>query len=216
MLQIRPAPGHDLLIHLQGGQGTQTLYLGTSPSYQSIHARAGKSDEVYLLRDLALWEVPAEASGWWQSSILDQDPKQLLAVELVNQQGSLKLQRSALTEPWLLSASQTAPDPQKTEDFLAGLSRVAINEVVADPAWRPKGTPVATLKLKSGEREEELQVWPRPDENSDYPVKLAGSEFYAKAGSYAVQGLLNAKPEILLPSQEQKESAPEKALGTST
>jgi hypothetical protein len=200
-------------VELASGSGSRTLFLGTAPSYQSIHVRAGESDQVYLVDDLALWEVPAEAAGWWQSLILDQNPEQLLGVELINQQGSLRLQRNTVEEPWRLNEGESEPDAGKTGDFLAGISRLSINQVVVDPAWRPDGKPAATLKLRSADREAELQVWPRPDEDSDYPVKVFGSDFYGQAGSYAVEEILNAKPEALLPDREREEGAPEKLPG---
>jgi len=180
-------------VEVETGKGSFTLYLGTAPSYQSIHARAADSDDVYLVRDLALWEVPAEAAGWWQTHYLDQDPKQLLEVELVNRQGRLHLQRGKVDEPWQAADGRTALDPQKTQDLLGSLSQLTINQVVTDPSWRPKGEPVATLKMRDGKGEAELKIWTRPDEKSDYTVKVDGLEFYAKAGSYAVGPVLNAK-----------------------
>jgi len=180
-------------VELVTAKGGRTLYLGTSPSYQSIHARVGDSDKVYLIRDLAAWELPAEPSGWWQAAYLDFNPDQALGVELSNKQGKLDLSRTSAKEPWKFDGESPQPDAKKVENLLPALCRVTINAVVADSSWQPKGQPEATLKLRSGDREEELQIWPRPDEKSDYPVKVKGSEFYAKAGSYAVEPILNAK-----------------------
>jgi hypothetical protein len=70
---------------------------------------------------------------------------------------------------------------------------------VADPAWQPAGVPEASLKLRSGAAEVELLVWPRSDENSDHPVKASTSPFFARAGSYALEEILTARPEDLLP-----------------
>ncbi len=180
-------------VELVTAKGSRTLFLGSSPSYQSIHARAGGSDDVYLIRDLAAWELPGEPSGWWQAGYLDFDPDQVLEMDLSNKQGRLHLSRASAKDPWQFDGEVPQPDAKKVANLLPALCRVTINEVVADATWKPSGAPEATLKLKSGDREEELRIWPRPNEQGDYPVKANGSEFYAKAGSYAVEPILNAK-----------------------
>jgi len=198
-------------VELVTEKGSRTLYLGTSPSYQSIHARVGDSDEVYLIRDLAAWELPGESSGWWQTRYLDVDPAQVLEVELSNRQGTLHLSRTSAEESWRFDGEAGQPDAKKVADLLPALCRVTINQVVADTAWQPKGQPEATLKLKTGDRQEELTIWPRPDEKSDYPVKVGGSEFYAKAGGYSVEPILNAKAAALQPEAPKPEPATKSA-----
>jgi len=194
-------------VELVTDKGTRTLYLGTSPSYQSVHVRVGDSDEVYLVRDLAAWELPGEPSGWWQGRYLDFDPAQVLEVEVSNRQGTLHLIRESAKDPWRLDGAGPQPDAKKVASLLPALCRVTINQVVADSAWEPKGDPEATVQLKSAGGQEELNIWPRAGENSDYPVKVAGSQFYAKAGSYVVEPILNAKAKALQAEESKPESA---------
>lgn len=61
--------------HVTVGEGDETLadiYLGTSPSYQRVHARHASGGPVYAI-DFSNYEAGAKVSDWLQKSLLQPD-----------------------------------------------------------------------------------------------------------------------------------------------
>ena len=55
-------------IESEGGE-TATLYLGSSPGYRRVHARADGADEVYSI-DFSNYEAPVDADQWLDKTLL--------------------------------------------------------------------------------------------------------------------------------------------------
>ncbi len=57
------------LVIASEGDETATLYLGSSPGYRRVHARADGADEVYSI-DFSNYEAPADADHWLDKQLL--------------------------------------------------------------------------------------------------------------------------------------------------
>ena len=85
-------------IQLFGAEETiGELFLGTSPGYRRVHARAGGADEVYSI-DFSTFEVPVGKDDWLDKDLL----RPLGEVTEVVRDGAWSLSRGE--EGWLLGA----------------------------------------------------------------------------------------------------------------
>lgn len=197
----------DRRVKISAGGRDYTLYLGSSPGYKRIHVRRGGSDSVYLVRDLAAWELAAMPSSWWKSDCLDYDPAKVAAVTVKNPRGSFRLVRK--DGEWRDGKGRVL-DKAKTEDLLRDLCRLTITDVVTEKGYAPKGDPAATLAIEGKDGKKELSVWKPEKDGGDYTVKPADADHYVRAAKYALERLLSASPEGLL-AREKKKTA--KAAG---
>ncbi len=74
-------------ITIDSANGKSVLYLGTSPGYRTVHARADDASEIYSI-NLATHDFPTEALDWLDKGLLKaEDPTQIKGAdfEIVNQ-----------------------------------------------------------------------------------------------------------------------------------
>ncbi|MBU0481042.1 MAG: DUF4340 domain-containing protein [Proteobacteria bacterium] len=174
------------------GKEPAVLYLGTAPNHKSIHVRVAGDDKVYLVKDLAAWEVQVDPGTWWRTSYLDLDPDRLTEIRLKNDKDSFVLIRRENKADWFLQGSSMPLNREKLNGFLEDVAQLSVTEIIPPSAAKPEGTPLAEITMKGDGRETELLIWDRKDENSDHPVKSSADPFYAMAGRYAVDELLNS------------------------
>jgi hypothetical protein len=79
-------------VDLDGGGKTTTLYVGSSPRGGLSHVRVSGAPEVYL-SGISSRDVSAEASAWIDTSYLNFNPDEVVAVRLQNTQGSFNFEK---------------------------------------------------------------------------------------------------------------------------
>jgi hypothetical protein len=116
--------------HVQMFSGTEPvadLYLGTSPGYRRVHARAADADEVYSI-DFSNFEVPVAQDEW-----LDKDLLQAVgAVTEVARVGLWTVSKGE--EGWLLgaiaparnAAEQSAADPEAAKKLIDRIGELRV------------------------------------------------------------------------------------------
>jgi hypothetical protein len=125
-----------------GEEAVAQLYLGTSPGYRRVHARAADADEVYSI-DFSNFEVPLAKDDW-----LDKDLLQAVGdvTELVRE-GAWTLSKAE--EGWLLgvaapaqnAGAQTAADVEAAEQIVDRLGDLRVTGFAPeDASLTEKGT----------------------------------------------------------------------------
>lgn len=103
-------------ITLRTAEGERVLYLGTAAGTRRAHLRAAGNDAIHLAA-LALYEVPADADGWLDKTLLQLPEAHIAAIEVAD----LRLTRTAspaanaAAEP----AADGATDPTDQAELLA-------------------------------------------------------------------------------------------------
>jgi hypothetical protein len=179
----------------------KTLYLGTAPSYKSVHVRADGDDQVYLVNDFSTWQVPLEASGWWQSRYVDLDEETLVEARLVNSHGELVLRKDQ-DKGWQLDQVPAGRelDGSKVQELINKMDRIILSEYLGRDEKDEYGlvAPLATLTLVGKDEKVVLAVGTQDRENKTYVVKSSASPFYVRASSFTLNSLLDATGESLL------------------
>ncbi len=178
-------------IKIRSGTAASEIFLGTSPGYRKVHIRRGDADGIYLVRDLAAWEISPRANAWWQRKYLDYDPAGVTRIRLNNSHGGLSLSRVDGKSPWQTEKGKPL-DQEKIKSLVNELCRLSITDLVVDHDFRPTGGAIATLNISGRDGEVKLSVWDREKKNGDYTVKLGRKKYYARAAAYALDRLLAA------------------------
>jgi len=177
--------------------GEHVLFVGSSPSYQTLHVRKADEDEVYMVRELAAWQIPADETFWWKREYVEVSPGKLTRVGLQNTKGTFTLVRKE--DSWVVEGREDVPDQDKVRDFLNKVRRLALTEYLGREP-RPEfglDQPEAVLTLATDKETIEVRVGRKKEkekEDEGQPVlKASSSPFYVTCGEFIAEPLLDTK-----------------------
>ncbi len=199
-------------VELTANGRTTTLFLGSSPSYKTLHVRLAGEDEVYLVKDLSVWEVQANKESWWATRYLDMDPAELVRLELRNPAGDLVLERKPDAEsPWRLAGEPDKElDPRAVDDLLAAAGRITLLSYLGTEEKEAYGLadPAVTLALATREgKTVTVRIGRKRGDENDHVAKRDDSPFYVSVAAYAVEKLLGKKAASLLAAAAKEKEA---------
>lgn len=165
-----------------------TLWFGTSPGYQQIHAR-GDSDDVYAVR-LATYEMPAKADDWLDKGLLQAQGE----VTQVRWDDGPLLVRAE--QGWTLGAEPASVEGAKTAvGRLTGLQVLGVLE--SAPTAAPSEAKEILVTDSVGEYR--LSYWER-EPNNDHALmstRFPGEAF--RVSNYSAEQLTPAATELAAP-----------------
>jgi len=178
--------------------GERIIYLGSSPSYTSAHVRVEGDDKVYLVSELAGWQVPAEEKFWWQREYLVAKPEELREITLVNRAGTIRLTSDG--KKWQLAegGAGLALDQAKAQEFVAAVTRIALTDYLGQEEKKEYGLdkPFATLTLIGKGGATTLVVGAKDEKaelGGSYVLKSSASPFYVRGGGGMLAPLVERK-----------------------
>jgi hypothetical protein len=199
---------HQVELKLEDGS-LRTLYLGTSPSFGSIHVRVAGQDPVYLAADLSSTDVNARVSSWIDTSYFSVPQDEIVALTLENENGTFEFQK--VDEDW------TMVGLAEDETLNTGSVTSLVSRATSVRMLRPLGTesmlsygmdaPQAVLVLQARSPEGTsttymLHVGSKSDEDNSYVVKSSDSPYYIRVSEFTAkdwvekdrQGFLEVPP----------------------
>ncbi|HSR35985.1 MAG TPA: DUF4340 domain-containing protein, partial [Desulfurivibrionaceae bacterium] len=199
--------GQKVVLTLVAG-GERILYLGSSPNYTSAHVRAEGDDRVYLVNELAGWQVPADEQFWWQREYVAMAPEELREITLVNRAGTIRLVKSG--KEWQLAEASAGQvlDAARVQEFVTAASRVALTDYLGQEAKKEYGldTPTATLTLTSKAGAVTLTIGAKSETaeqlGGSYVMKSSASPFYVRGGGGILAPMVERKVADLLAGAE--------------
>ncbi len=178
-------------IEFKAGEDKQSvLFLGSSPNYKSLHVRLDGEDEVYLDKDLSIWEAPTAKESWWRTQYIGIDPEILTGLELTNGSGPIKLRKND-EGLWHLAGKTTKEklDQVKVDALINDLAHLTIQKYLPADYKAPAEEPIATAILTTATRTVELTI-ALQEEQGDYLAKSSSLPYYAKTSHQAVKDIL--------------------------
>ncbi|MDA8165220.1 MAG: DUF4340 domain-containing protein [Desulfobacteraceae bacterium] len=189
------------------GGDPKTIYLGSAPSFKTIHARAGGSNEVYLAEGITAWDASAELPSWWRTDYLAMDPEKLQAVTIANKEGTLQLVRGE--RGWQLAdrAEGEILSQAAVAQLLNQVSHLTASDYIGREgevreAAHGLNNPSARLVLDTGEESVELRIGPEVSGSDERVVKSSASPYYVKVAALRLKPLLTATREALLDGKD--------------
>jgi hypothetical protein len=175
--------------------GSDTLYLGTSPSYSTIHVRLDGQDEVYLASGLSGADVGAGAATWVDTLYYSAAPDQVVSLTLQNGNGQFVFQKDD-------AGTWTMDDLPEGETLSQNNVTSLVNRVASVRLTRPLGsetqadygldTPRAVIVIQIREGEgttvsQTLHVGAASAEDNTYVLKSSESPYYVRVAQYTVE-----------------------------
>lgn len=195
------------------GGAEQTLYLGTSPSYGTVHFRVAGEDEVYLTDELGNWEANTAASAWIDTAYLSVDRSAVTELTLENEHGTFTFVRNEEDE-WVLEGLEEDEEPA------TGTINAVVSRATSVTMIRPLGTeedkaygldePAVSVTMETEDGTVTLLVGARASEEDDYVAKASDSPYYVLVSPYSVEPLVeNGRDDFVAPPPTEAPATPE-------
>lgn len=170
-----------------GDETLATLYLGSSPGRNRIHARLADQDEIRTL-ELAAYEVPVSRSDWEDKTVLQLPEEQISSIQL----DGLKLERQA--SDWRANDLKEGEvlDTEAADKLARQLANLRIGQVLGQTPQPEYGLEEPALDLTLT-RQDGTQVTYRLGKQSDqdsYTLKVSNRPEYFSIPSFTASSLI--------------------------
>jgi hypothetical protein len=193
-LQVSEADfAHLIEFELEDGTAHK-LYLGTSPSFGAIHARAEDQDEVYLVSDLSSSDVGTRLSTWIDTLYFSVAQDQIVALSLENQNGFFEFGKSG--EEWTMVglAEDETFDTSSVTSLISRATSVRMLRPLGKEAKEEYGLQEPSAVLVLHARSEEgtqttymLHVGAKSGEDNSYVLKSSESPYYVRVAEFTAK-----------------------------
>ncbi|MBK6684054.1 MAG: DUF4340 domain-containing protein [Deltaproteobacteria bacterium] len=196
----------------------QTFYVGTSPSFKTVHLRLDGKDEVYLVNELSTGDLGDRAYTWVDRTYLKFGADQLWSIKLKNGVDQLTLEKNPVNNEWAVLGLTEPVAKTQVDDLVRKAGTVNLEAPVgkADKPEYGLNTPKANLELVTGTStiagtpplKTTVVTWAignKLEKENQYYAKASTSDYVVRLASWAVEPLLNKGKKDLV---EKKPEAP--------
>jgi len=181
-------------IEFESSGGTETLYIGSSPQYGSVHFRLEGESEAYLTSQLTTWDVNASTSTWIDTSYHSVQQDDVARFTLENANGTFVFERDddgwAMVEPEM--AEGEVLNKTQVEAVLRRAAAVTIKSPlgVEEKAAYGLDDPTAEVIMETGDGTVTLTLGSKDDDDGSYVVKSSESAYYVHVSMNSVTALV--------------------------
>jgi len=174
------------IILFTGNKKAAELFIGTSPGYRKVHARAANKNEVFSVA-FAAYEAGVKNSDWLDRDILKHDVKEISAIELPG----IKLvrQKDGFTVDDLSTDEKTVDhEAQSLAEKIAGLT---IEDVLGpeNNSDSHLNTPDLAIILTLQGKKKQTYLFGKPDKGDWYVLKVSGRKNLFRVASWQVKAI---------------------------
>lgn len=187
------------------------FYVGTSPSFKTVHLRIDGKDEVYLVNDLSTGDLGDRAYTWVDRTFLKFGAPELWSVKLKNTAGELNFERNPVNGEWAVLGMDEPAAKTQVDDLIRKAGTVNLEAPVgkADKPEYGLSTPKASLELVTGTStiagapppKTTVVTWAignKLEKENQYYAKASTSDYVVRVAGWAVDPLLTkAKKDLV-------------------
>jgi hypothetical protein len=198
----------------------RTFYVGTSPSFKSLHVRLDGSDDVLLANEVSTSDFSERAWGWVDRAYVKHDAKDVWAVKIQNEKGTIELEKNPQDSTWIAPGVTGALKKSTVDDLVRKAGQINLEEPVGKEA-KPEYElgKLATVTLVTGTstiagvpppktETTTIQIGKKLEKENRYYVKSSSSDYVVEVASWAIDPLVQKTKADL--REEEKKDAPKK------
>lgn len=171
------------IILKKGEQDVANLYLGTSPSFKKVHARANGRDEIVSI-NMNTYEFETKYDTWLDPNITKVDKDKITHISL----GEIQLSRQ--NDAWMLNelAENEKVENQKIDDMVTKISNINVEGII-DPKENnqlfDKGSPL-TINITLSDNSTKTYTFAKPDQQNYSVLKTSDHDYLLKVNNRTV------------------------------
>lgn len=192
----------------------ETIYLGSSPQYGSVHFRLEGQSQTYLTSDLTTWDANPSVSAWIDTSYHSVTQDDVTQFTLQNANGTFTFKREG-EETWTMVEPATLEEDETLDQAQV---RTVLRRAAAVTMKRPLGrdeqttygmdAPNAVVTLQTPNRTATLYVGAEDPDDASYVVKSSESDYYVHVAATGVSALVeNGREAFIQEPTPQPESS---------
>ena len=183
-------------IEFETDQGeVETLYIGSSPQYGSVHFRLEGESETYLTSELTTWDVNASTGAWVNTTYQSVAQDDVTRFTLENANGTFVFERGG-EDGWTMVEPEMADDEVLNETQVEAVLRRAANVTMKRPLGAEEkqayglDDPTAEVTLESADKTVTLTIGAKDEEDASYAVKSSESDYYVHVSTTSITALV--------------------------
>ncbi|MFW6082563.1 MAG: DUF4340 domain-containing protein [Chloroflexota bacterium] len=191
-------------IVFETNDGTEnTIYLGSSPQYGSVHFRPAGQSETYLTSELAAWDANPAVSTWISTSYQSVAQADVTRMTLENTHGEFVFEREdeetwSLVEP-ALEEGESLDQTQVRAVLLRAASVTKKKPLGKEPkSGYGMEEPSAVVTLETEDETITLRVGAEDPDEASYVVKSSESDYYVLVATTSVSALVESGKDAFL------------------
>ncbi len=177
---------------LADGTSLAEFYLGTSPGYQRVHARAAGSDDVYSVQ-LSNFELSVDTDGWLDKGVLAVAEAPVKVVAELGGDRTEVLEKG--DEGWLYN--NAAADADAAQTYANRFTTLNVLGLAADAA---AAEALATIEVGAGAQARTYRIARLPaataEDEGDYVINVAEQPQWYRLAAYVAEQLLMTDAEF--------------------
>lgn len=173
---------------------SKSFFLGTSPNNKTIHFRLAGENEVFIVKDLASWEMQTDKESWWQTTYVSVPKDELAAVKITNPNGTLTVQKGA-EDKWLVAEANSDQNvsADKIETLMGSFAKISLGEYISREQPEGLGEPICTVEYTTIAGAFVLTIWAADEEKGSHIAKASNRDFYVTIQAYLLENFLDAQ-----------------------
>ena len=182
------------------------VLLGTSGRGSSTHARIGGETEVVAVRNFSTWRVNARPDGWVDRQVVDVAPDQVASLEIAGPEGALRFTRTEGevegAAEWLMGDGdrQAGLSGDDLTELLSKATKVSASKVLGE--LKPVQSELLRVTLTQTDGARVSYVLGATSSDANFLLAVDGGTHLLEVGKWAVEPLLNASFDSLVPDEE--------------
>jgi hypothetical protein len=197
----------DRKITLTVGGKDETLFVGSSPSFKSVHVRRGGEDRVLMVSDFASSDAGARPWNWVKREYVDFVEGNVWAMTLKNKKGQIRVERDPVSKQWLAPDLKDPIDQATLNGLVQKASRINLEDPIGKEEKPAYGLakPLAEVTLITGTstiagvpppetKTTIIRVGAKSDVDNRYYVQASSSEYVVTTNAFAVEDLTEKGP----------------------
>lgn len=198
------------------GSESQTLFVGSSPSFKNVHVRRDGNDTVYQVADLSESDAGARAWSWVDRTYVKIPKEELWSVTVENEHGKIQLDRDPASNAWAALGVKKALDTSVVDGLVADVRDIGLETPVGKSA--PAGAELgkaAKVTLVTGSstiagvppsttETVVIEVGTKVDGKDRRWARASTSPYVVEVAGWEVKKLVETKREDLIKKEEEK------------
>lgn len=179
----------------------ETIYLGSSPQYSSMHFRLEGQSETYLTSELTTWDVNPATSNWIDTSYQTVAQEDVTKMTLENAQGTFVFEKEEdtwqMVEPSAAegdesSAGEETLDQAQVRSVLGRAASMTMKKPLGKEEREAYGLddPNAVVTLETADETVTLRVGAEDADDASYVVKSSESQYYVHVAAASVKAMV--------------------------
>ncbi|MBK8014465.1 MAG: DUF4340 domain-containing protein [Deltaproteobacteria bacterium] len=198
-----------------------TFFVGSSPSFKTVHLRLDGHDDVYLVSDFSASDAADRAWGWVDRTYIQYPKTDVWSLRIENEKGTVALEKNPANGDWISASTADPLDTTLVNNLVSKASTINLETPIGKSLKPEYGfdKPLATVTLVTGTstiagtpppstETTTVQIGAKLEKENQYYVKSSRSDYVVTVAGWGIDPLVQKGPADLPKKEAAGEASP--------